>query len=149
MLRVDPGKRVYLQDVLIGSEHTVQDRSGSHYMKSHDLLFGRVAAIDEVNRFIGLAPDHVHICVESDGEKSLEAIVKKLKSASSKAIIQMVPHKGNVFVLPLPTVGPFLEIGTNCFNCQGGFARPYLCFFGGTTGTFPEQSFAHSSPNVC
>jgi hypothetical protein len=56
VLRVDPGKRVYLQDVLIGSEHTVQERSGSHYMKPHDLLFGRVAAIDEVNMFIGLAP---------------------------------------------------------------------------------------------
>jgi hypothetical protein len=47
VLRVDPGKRVYLQDVLIGSEHPVQERSGSHYMKPHDLLFGRVAAIDD------------------------------------------------------------------------------------------------------
>ena len=47
VLRVDPGKRVYLRDVLIGSEHTVQERSGSHYMKPHGLLFGRVAAIDD------------------------------------------------------------------------------------------------------
>jgi REP element-mobilizing transposase RayT len=38
-----------------------------------------------------LAPDHVHIYVETDGEKSLEAIVKKLKAASSRAIIKTVP----------------------------------------------------------
>jgi len=30
--------------------------------------------------------------VETDGEKSLEAIVKKLKAASSKAIIKTVPE---------------------------------------------------------
>ena len=56
VLRVDPGKRVHLREVLTGSELTVQERSGSHYMKSHDLLFGRVAAVDEVNMFIGLVP---------------------------------------------------------------------------------------------
>ncbi len=56
VLRVDPGKRVDLQDVLTGVTYTVQERSGSHYMKPHDLLFGRVAAIDEVNMFIGLIP---------------------------------------------------------------------------------------------
>ena len=38
-----------------------------------------------------LATDHVHIYVETDGEKPLEAIAKKLKVASSKAIIKMVP----------------------------------------------------------
>jgi putative transposase len=35
-----------------------------------------------------LAPDHIHIYVESDGDKSIEAIVKKLKAASSKAICE-------------------------------------------------------------
>jgi putative transposase len=49
-----------------------------------DLVGGSVA-------LMWLAPDHVHIYVETDGEKSLEAIVKKLKAASSKAIIKMVP----------------------------------------------------------
>ncbi len=38
-----------------------------------------------------LAPDHVHIYVETDGDKSLEAIVKKLKASSSKAIQNQFP----------------------------------------------------------
>ena len=39
-----------------------------------------------------LAPDHVHIFVESDGEKSIESIVKKLKSSCSKAISKKYPE---------------------------------------------------------
>ena len=38
-----------------------------------------------------LAPDHVNIYVESDGEKSIEAIVRKLKSSSSKTILKQFP----------------------------------------------------------
>lgn len=56
VLRVDPGKRAHLRDVLTGAEHTVQERSGSQYMHTGDILFGRVTAIDEVKMFIGLAP---------------------------------------------------------------------------------------------
>jgi REP element-mobilizing transposase RayT len=33
-----------------------------------------------------LAPDHIHVYVESDGEKSVEAIVRYLKRMSSKAL---------------------------------------------------------------
>jgi REP element-mobilizing transposase RayT len=33
-----------------------------------------------------LAPDHIHIYIESDGEKSLEAIAKELKRASALAL---------------------------------------------------------------
>jgi hypothetical protein len=56
VIQVDPGKRIHLRDVLTGSEHTVQERSGTQYVRTGDLLFGRVAAIDEVKMFIGLAP---------------------------------------------------------------------------------------------
>jgi REP element-mobilizing transposase RayT len=33
-----------------------------------------------------LAPDHVHVYVESDGEKSIETIMKVLKRVSSQAL---------------------------------------------------------------
>jgi hypothetical protein len=56
VLRADPGKRVHLRDVLTVAEHTVQERSGSQYMHTGELLFGRVATIDEVKMFVGLAP---------------------------------------------------------------------------------------------
>ena len=56
VVQVDPGKCVHLRDVLTGAEHTVQERSGSQYMLSGDLIFGRVTAVDQVKMFIGLAP---------------------------------------------------------------------------------------------
>jgi REP element-mobilizing transposase RayT len=37
-------------------------------------------------RLLWLAPDHIHVYVESDGEKSVEAIVRYLKRISSKAL---------------------------------------------------------------
>ncbi|HSB03577.1 MAG TPA: transposase [Thermodesulfobacteriota bacterium] len=37
-------------------------------------------------RLFWLAPDHIHVYVESDGEKSVEAIVRYLKRISSKAL---------------------------------------------------------------
>ena len=37
-------------------------------------------------RLLWLAPDHIHVYVESDGEKSVEAIVRYLKRISSKAV---------------------------------------------------------------
>ncbi len=56
VLQVDPEKRIYLRDVLTGSDHTVQERSGSQYVHPGDILFGRVVAVDQVKMFIGLAP---------------------------------------------------------------------------------------------
>ena len=42
-------------------------------------------------RLLWLAPDHLHIYVESDGEKSIEAIARKLKSFSKKGIMTNFP----------------------------------------------------------
>ncbi|MFH0786471.1 MAG: SEC-C metal-binding domain-containing protein [Pseudomonadota bacterium] len=56
VLKVDPGKRVHLKEVLTGAEQTVQERAGSQYMHPGDLLFGRVIAVDQVKMFVGLAP---------------------------------------------------------------------------------------------
>lgn len=56
VLRVQPGEWVRLRDVLAGVEHTVQERSGSRMMQPDDLLFGRVAAIDEIRMISGLSP---------------------------------------------------------------------------------------------
>jgi REP element-mobilizing transposase RayT len=38
-----------------------------------------------------LAPDHVHIYVESDGEKSVETIIHKIKEFSENAIVERFP----------------------------------------------------------
>lgn len=38
-------------------------------------------------RVLWLAPDHIHVYVESDGEKSVDAIAKELKRVSTSALI--------------------------------------------------------------
>jgi REP element-mobilizing transposase RayT len=57
-------------------------------------------ALPICNKFIGgfvsllwLAPDHIHLYIESDGEKSVDAIIRYLKRASAKALYKT---KGNL-----------------------------------------------------
>jgi REP element-mobilizing transposase RayT len=55
------------------------------------LIFGFGELVGGMAALMWLAPDHVHIYVVSDGEKSIEAIVKQLKSSFSKAILEQFP----------------------------------------------------------
>jgi REP element-mobilizing transposase RayT len=41
-----------------------------------------------------LAPDHIHVYVESDGEKSIEAIVRELKLVSTSALREGLNSEG-------------------------------------------------------
>jgi len=57
-------------------------------------------ALPICNKFIGgfvsllwLAPDHIHLYIESDGKKSVDTIVRYLKRASAKALYKT---KGNL-----------------------------------------------------
>ncbi|MGB5984394.1 MAG: SEC-C metal-binding domain-containing protein [Desulfobacterales bacterium] len=56
VVSVDPGKGMKLQDILKSTVIRVQERSGSEYVQSADLLFGRVVSVDGVGMIIGLAP---------------------------------------------------------------------------------------------
>ncbi len=55
VLSVDKGKGMTLQDILKGARIEVQERSGSEYVQSGDLLFGRAVLVDGVGMLIGLA----------------------------------------------------------------------------------------------
>ena len=57
-----------------------------------DLFAGFGGLVGGSAALMWVAPDHIHFYVESDGEKSMEAIVKKLKPASSKAILKQLPE---------------------------------------------------------
>jgi REP element-mobilizing transposase RayT len=46
--------------------------------------FGGLAG--DVVSVLWLAPDHMHLYVESDGEKSIDAVIRKLKRVSEAAI---------------------------------------------------------------
>jgi putative transposase len=56
-----------------------------------DTLAGCGDLVGGAVRLIWLAPDHLHLYVESDGEKSIEAIVRKLKSTLNKGTLAKFP----------------------------------------------------------
>jgi putative transposase len=56
-----------------------------------DTLAGCGDLVGGAVRLLWLAPDHLHLYVESDGEKSIEAIVRKLKSILNKATLARFP----------------------------------------------------------
>jgi len=53
-LSVDKGKGMKLQDVFMGTQVEVQERSGSEYVQPGDLLYGRTVSVDRVGMIIGL-----------------------------------------------------------------------------------------------
>jgi hypothetical protein len=56
VLNVDKGKGMKLHDVLRGDRIEVQERSGSNYVQSGDLLYGRAVSVDGVGMIMGLGP---------------------------------------------------------------------------------------------
>ena len=69
----------------------------SHPMDARRLIDDAFSACGkEIGGFAGvlwLAPDHIHVRVESDGEKSIDAVVKVLKRVSARAL-RRVPSLG-------------------------------------------------------
>jgi REP element-mobilizing transposase RayT len=63
----------------------------TYFENLFDLFLGFGELVGGMAALMWLAPEQVHIYVESDGEKSIEAIVKKLKSSSSQAIQKKFP----------------------------------------------------------
>ena len=64
--------------------------SGSWGFQSNPYIRS-ISIIDGVRM---LAPDHVHIYVESDGEKSVETIIQEIKEFSENAIVERFPDAG-------------------------------------------------------
>jgi hypothetical protein len=57
-----------------------------------DTVIGCGEPVGGVARLLWLAPDHLHVYVESDGEKSIEAIIRKLKLSLKKALLATFPE---------------------------------------------------------
>ena len=55
VLAVQPGRSVTVRDLLIGSETTVEEHTGSQTMAPGDILFGRAVTVDGTGMFLGLS----------------------------------------------------------------------------------------------
>jgi putative transposase len=56
-----------------------------------DLFGGYGELVGGMTALMWLAPDHVHVYVETEGRKSIETIQKKMKAASAKTILNTLP----------------------------------------------------------
>ncbi|MFH0787322.1 MAG: transposase [Pseudomonadota bacterium] len=56
-----------------------------------DTLAGCGDQVGGAVRLLWLAPDHLHVYIESDGEKSIEAIIRRLKSFLNKTVLAKFP----------------------------------------------------------
>jgi len=54
----------------------------------HDTFLGCSEAVQGFVHLLYLAPDHVHLYVESDGERSVEDMVRDIKRLSAKAMLE-------------------------------------------------------------
>jgi putative transposase len=56
-----------------------------------DTLFGCGDLVGGAARLLWLAPDHLHLYIESDGEKSTDLIIRRLKSFLNKTTLAKFP----------------------------------------------------------
>jgi REP element-mobilizing transposase RayT len=56
-----------------------------------EALLGCGDLVGGAARLLWLAPDHLHIYIDSDGEKSIDTIIRKLKSFLNKSILGEFP----------------------------------------------------------
>ena len=70
---------IHRKPVFAGSENLIDFVSGT-FSDCSDLVGGFV-------RLLWLAPDHLHLYVESDGEHSIESIAQEMKTVSASAIL--------------------------------------------------------------
>ncbi|MBU2497817.1 MAG: IS200/IS605 family transposase [Proteobacteria bacterium] len=70
---------IHRKSVFVGSENLIDFVSGT-FSDCSDLVGGFV-------RLLWLAPDHLHLYVESNGEHSIESITQEMKGVSASAIL--------------------------------------------------------------
>ncbi len=53
----------------------------------NDAFFGSSSSVGSFVSLLWLAPDHVHVYLESDGEKPVEIIAQEIKRSSESSIL--------------------------------------------------------------
>lgn len=56
ILAVVKDQSLLVKDILLGTEHRIKERQGTHFLKRGDIVFGRILTLDNQSIFIGMAP---------------------------------------------------------------------------------------------
>jgi REP element-mobilizing transposase RayT len=78
----------------VACRQAVFEKSADYFDFISDLFMKCGDMVGGYAQLLWLAPDHVHIYVVTDGRDSVEAVIRKLKQHSDKAIIDHFPEAG-------------------------------------------------------
>ncbi len=56
VLDVVKDQSLLVKDILLGTEHHIKERQGTHHLKRGDIVFGRILTLDNQSIFVGMAP---------------------------------------------------------------------------------------------
>lgn len=56
VIDVNPEKEIIVQDMLLGTTHTVKEKTGTFYLSKDDIIFSRILTMDKQSIFVGMAP---------------------------------------------------------------------------------------------
>jgi REP element-mobilizing transposase RayT len=80
----------------VSRRRLVFEQSGNFIDFISDMLLDFSEEVGGLVSLLWLAPDHLHLYVESDGESSVEKIAQQIKRGSASSILAQVPDlKGN------------------------------------------------------
>lgn len=56
VLEVVKDQSLLVKDILLGTEHRIKERQGTHHVKRGDIIFSRILAMNDQSIFVGMAP---------------------------------------------------------------------------------------------
>jgi hypothetical protein len=56
VLEVEKDQSLLVKDMLLGTEHTIKERQGTHFLKRGDIVFSRILTLNNQSIFVGMAP---------------------------------------------------------------------------------------------
>ncbi|MFT3742551.1 MAG: SEC-C metal-binding domain-containing protein [Gammaproteobacteria bacterium] len=56
ILEVEKDQALHVKDILLGTEHHIKERQGTHCLKRGDIVFSRILTLDNQSIFVGMAP---------------------------------------------------------------------------------------------
>lgn len=61
VLEVEFEKTLVVKDILLGTKHTIKEKSATHTLRRGDIIFSRILTLDNQSIFVGMAPYHVPV----------------------------------------------------------------------------------------
>lgn len=115
VLEVAFEKALTVKDILLGTQHTLKERQGTHQIKRGDILFSRILTLDNQSIFVGMAPfiipvdyhnnliDFRQWLIEENENNTLSATVIREESAT-ELLDYFFEIMNAVYNKPLPTL---------------------------------------------